>query len=114
MIIETKNATITSVDLDIERHLTMWMHLDYGGSGQGFGGYSLYSPKSWDEDNKNNKNFAGFFITRVLETVGVESFQKLKGQSVRVKSSHEGVHEIGHFLKDKWFNPKEEFERFKE
>lgn len=111
---ETKNAIITKVDLDVERTLSMWVHLDYGGSGQGFGGYSLYSQKAWDEDSKNNKNFAGFFITRVLETVGVESFQKLKGQPVRVRSSLSGVDEIGHFLKDKWFNPKAEFARFKE
>ena len=73
----------------------------------------MYSSKAWDEDSDNNKNFAGFFITRVLETVGVESFQKLKGKAVRVRCSHNSVHEIGHFLKDEWFNPKEEFARFR-
>lgn len=105
---EIKNAIITKVDLDIERNLTMWVHLDYGGSGQAFGGYQLYHKTSWEENTKDNKNYAGHFITRVLETVGAESFQSLKGMSCRVKASHTGADSIGHFLKDKWFTPKDE------
>jgi len=105
---EIKNAIITSVDMDTERGLTMWVHLDYGGSGQGFGGYQLYSQTAWDDDNANNKNYAGRFISRVMETVGTDSFQKLKGMSCRVKASHTGVDAIGHLLKENWFCPKDE------
>ena len=40
---EIKNAIITGTYLGIEDHgiLTFWLYLDYGGSGQGFGGYQL-------------------------------------------------------------------------
>jgi hypothetical protein len=104
----TKNATIIKVDMDTERGLTVWIHLDYGGSGQAFGGFVLYSEKSWREDSEHNKNYAGHFISRVLETVGTDSFQSLKGMSCRVKASSGGVDAIGHLLKDKWFCPKDE------
>lgn len=42
-----KNAVIKSavIDSDDMGLLTVWLHLDYGGSGQGFGGYALYLPK---------------------------------------------------------------------
>ena len=41
---ETKNAVIESVRLTTDDHgcLSAWLMLDYGGSGQGFGGYALY------------------------------------------------------------------------
>jgi len=108
---EIKNAIITSVDLDTERGLTMWVHLDYGGSGQGFGGYMLYSRDSWEKDTENNKNYTGHFISRVMEVVGVDSFQKLKGKAVRVKAGHGSVDAIGNYLEDKWFIPKDEISK---
>ena len=45
---ETKNAVIESVRLTIDDHgcLSAWVMLDYGESGQEFGGYALYLPKS--------------------------------------------------------------------
>ena len=50
-MIKTVNAMIRSVALEYEDHgiLTCWLHLDYGGSCQGFGGYSL------DKHNKDKK-----------------------------------------------------------
>jgi len=45
MKMETKNAVIkTYADHGV---LSGWLVLDYGGTGQGFGGYSLYLPKSF-------------------------------------------------------------------
>lgn len=108
--IETRNAIITSAELDIERGLSAWVHLDYGGSGQGFGGYMLYIPSSWASHNKDCKNYAGHFVYRVLEVAGVEKWSQLKGKTVRVKCDHGKVHEIGHIVKDDWFNPSRDFE----
>lgn len=47
--IEITNAVIESVSLTSDDHgcLSAWLHLNYGGSGQGFGGYVLYLPKSF-------------------------------------------------------------------
>ena len=100
-MIEVKNAKITSVQLGFEGHgiLTAFLHLDYGdSSAQGFGGYSL---DSWA---------CAVFVRRVLEVVGVDNWEDLKGQTVRVKAEGHKVHAIGNIIKDKWFNPKEEFE----
>lgn len=46
---EIKNAIIESVTIDMGDRglLTAWLTLNYGGSVQGFGGFSLYLPKSY-------------------------------------------------------------------
>ncbi len=106
--IETKNAVIDSAQFDTERGLSAWVYLDYGGSGQGFGGFLLYAPTGW-RANTNPVNFAGHFIWRVLEVAGVNDWSKLPGRTVRVKAGFGCVHAIGHIVKDDWFNPKEEF-----
>jgi len=94
-----RNAKIISVDLDIERNLTMWLMLDYGDLMQRFGGYAL------GRDN------AGYFITRVLQVAGVERMSDLTGCSVRAIGTHEAVMKIGHFLKDDWFHPSVDMNR---
>ena len=50
---ETKNAVIESARLTTDDHgcLSAWLMLDYGGSGQGFGGYALYLPRSFTTTN---------------------------------------------------------------
>ncbi len=106
---EIKNAIIENAVLTTSDHglLTCWITLDYGGSGQGFGGYSLYLPKSF----KNFKllSHAGHFIYRTMEIAGVENFKDLKGKTVRVDCEHIKVHGIGHIVKDDWFYPEKDF-----
>jgi hypothetical protein len=105
---EIKNAVIESAKFDTERGLSAWVYLDYGGTGQGFGGYILYAPKGW-KANSQAGNYAGHFIWRVLEIAGVTDWEKLKGRTIRVKASHGKVHAIGHIVKDDWFDPSEDF-----
>ena len=96
---EIQNAKITSTSLgDTGRGNSFWLHLDYGGSGQGFGGYAL------------GGKFTHYVITGILETVGVDTWEELKGKSVRVKIKSDGgwggsIIAIGHFLDEKWFSP---------
>jgi hypothetical protein len=113
-MIETKNAIIESASLSTgdRGFLDCWLALDYGGSGQGFGGYVLYLPKSYSHHEL--KSVAGHFIFRVLEIAGVESWDKLKGRTIRVKCEHSKVHAIGHIVRDDWFNPSEDFAALKE
>ena len=90
-----KNAIITSTCLGREDHgiMTCWLNLDYGGSAQGFGGYALERAT---------------FITKILDTLGVASWEKLPGTMLRVRQDNGRVHAIGHFIKDVWFTPAED------
>ena len=112
-MMETKNAIIKDASITCSDHgvLSAWLTLDYGGSCQGFGGYSLYLPKSFKHHNPAGPNYAGHFIWRVMEVAGVESWDRLVGKTIRVKAEHQGVHSIGHIVKDDWFCPSEDFRR---
>jgi hypothetical protein len=107
---EIKNAIITCAELELsDNHevLTGWLRLDYGVSGQGFGGYKLYFPKS--SDHHKIESLAGHWIFRVLEIAGVSSWDELPGKTIRVKATFGEVIEIGHIVKDDWFNPGKDF-----
>lgn len=108
--IETRNAVITSATITNDDHglLSAWVFLDYGGAGQGFGGYSLYLPKDFTHAD-NQANYAGHFIWRVMEIAGVSEWGQLKGKTVRARCEHSKVHAIGHIVKNDWFDPSKDF-----
>ena len=115
---EIKNAKIISTSLGGEDHgiFTIYIHLDYGGVCQAFGGWSLDTPdkKSPKEFHKGRVGTAyGMnFIMNVLHTLGVSTWEKLPGTYCRVIAEHHVVHAIGHLLEEKWFNPSEDMERW--
>lgn len=121
MSTEIKNAVIESTMLGWEDHgiLTCYINLDYGGSGQAFGGYALDQPVFGKEESRTSRQFKGRygtaygmqFVAEVMKALGVDSWEKLKGLHCRVEAEHIKVHRIGHFLKDQWFSPEEFKER---
>ena len=110
MSVEIKNAVITRATISNDDHgcLSGWLHLDYGGSGQGFGGWALYLPASFKHHEL--KSIAGHFIYRVMEIAGVSKWDELIGKTVRVDSDHSKVKRIGHIINDDWFDPSSDFE----
>lgn len=117
MSIEIINAVIESATIQNDDHglLSAWLMLDYGGNGQGFGGYALYLPKSFTHST-NQKNYAGHFIWRCMEIADVSEWSKLPGKTIRVKKEDawdSTVLAIGHIIKDDWFDPKVDFEAMK-
>ena len=103
---DIKNAKITGTMLGTEDHgvMSFWLYLDYGDSGaQGAGGYVL---DSYDRtlDKRVASKWCGEAVAEVLRVVGVESWEKLKGQHIRVKADYNKVHAIGNLLKDKWMD----------
>lgn len=106
---EIKNAVIESVTLEKGDRglLQCWLHLSYGGSGQGFGGYALYLPKSFAHHSM--QSVAGHFMFRCMEVAGVDNWADMAGRTIRVRADNGKVYAIGHIVKDDWFDPAEDF-----
>ena len=104
---EIKNALIEGAELIIDEHgfLTVWLRLNYGDSGQGFGGFILTKNGVYSKSG----DVAGHFIYRVLEIAGVSDWKDVIGKTIRAKASHRSVSAIGHIINDDWFNPTEDF-----
>ena len=104
-----ENAFIEKVDLSMADHgcFTLAMTLDGGGWGVVYGGYCLGKGYLGADDDFFNGSAAGMeYLMRIMDTVGVERFQDLKGKYVRVATKGWGdqVKIIGNILKDKWFD----------
>ncbi len=87
--------------LGFEDHglMTCMLYLDFGGISQGFGGYHLKGVAMYET------------VSEILKVVGVEKWEDLKGEYIRVgykeKEGHGRIHKIGNLLKDEWFCPEE-------
>lgn len=107
------NAIITSAEIRNDEHgcLSAWLMLDYGGSGQGFGGYALYLPHSYKHRADPHKDCTGIFIWRCMEIANVSKWSQMVGKTIRVRkeSEFDTIKEIGHIIKDNWFCPEKEF-----
>ena len=105
-----ENAVIEKTTLGMEDHglFTCFVIVAGDGWGCGFGGYRL------DEYDKTAKKSFGTaygleFIKRILETLEVENWEDLPGTRLRVDNEGlgGGIRRIGHFMKNRWFDPKE-------
>ena len=109
------NAVITSADVTLDRDcfLSCWLMLDYGGSGQGFGGYVLGGVSDTKAGrHEEQKNIAAIWLVGVLEAAGVTKLSDCVGKVVRVRkvSDFGDILAIGHAIKnDKWFEPRKAF-----
>ena len=109
------NAVITSADVTLDREcfLSCWLTLDFGGSGQGFGGYVLGAlPEAKAGNHQDQPNLAAIWLVGVLQAAGVSKLSDAVGKVIRVrKTNYWGeILAIGHAIKDdRWFNPKEVF-----
>lgn len=113
---ETVNARIQSTFLGYEDHgiMTAMLHLDYGGSSQGFGGYAL---DVYNGKKRVASRACGVFVAGVLLVTESSSWEKLAGKIVRVVrdvGAGGGIIAIGHPLKDLWFNARAEFQVLKD
>lgn len=104
-----ENALIEKVDLSMADYgcLTLAMTLQGGGWGVVYGGYCLGKGYLGADDDFFSGSAAGMeYLMRIMDTVGVERFQDLKGKYVRVATKGWGdqVKIIGNILKDKWFD----------
>ena len=108
MTLEAKNARIEGTTLGIEDHgcLIFYLHLDYGGGGQGFGGFVLDTHVERGQPRIGTV-FGTTAILRVLQVLGVGTWEKLPGTPVRVEADGSKIYRIGHYLKDEWLDLEE-------
>ena len=115
--IEIKNAKITDTTLGGSDHGIMSFHLylDYGGSGQGAGGYCLDTPiHQGGTFIRRIGTAAGMsLVMEIMKITGVEKWEDLPGKVIRVKADQSKVYAIGHYLKDDWLDFKRFFEEIK-
>ena len=114
-----ENALIKSIDLSMADHgcLTLSMTLDGYGWGVVYGGYCLGKGYLGADDDFFEGSATGTeYLMRIMDTVGVENFQDLKGKYVRIatKGWGDSVKIIGNIIKDKWFDAESFFTDKKE
>lgn len=115
--LEIKNAKITKVSLSMADYgcLTFYITLDGGGWGCNYGGYCI--GKGYLGAKSFRGSEAGLeVLMKIMDTVGVECWEDLKGQYCRVKTEGWGgkILSIGNILKDKWFDIKEFYNTYNE
>lgn len=110
---EIRNAKITGTMLGREDHgiMTFMVYIDISESGScGIGGYAL---DGYDRETKTRVFSAKSMeaISKILEVVGVERWEDLRGKYIRVKDNGWGkpIDEIGNLMENKWFNLREFF-----
>jgi hypothetical protein len=106
VIMETLNAQIKSTKLGFVGNdiLTFDLILDIqDGGGVCVGGYAL------SQYDKTKQKIVGTaqgtsVIMRILEVVGVDTWEELKGKYIRIKDCHLGdrVSSIGNLMKNEW------------
>lgn len=95
---ETGNAVISGTMLGKEGHgiPTFSLQLDMGGISQAFGNWDL-----------RHASYGVDLLMRVIEVVGVEYWDQLKGKNVRYRRHNALIVAIGHIVEDKWIAPEE-------
>lgn len=85
---EQRIGKVTSTFLGLEDHgiWTAYLHMDYGGSGQGVGGYTLDEPVHEGESFKGRVGSAyGMeWIRRTTKACGVNSWERVAGCTIYV------------------------------
>lgn len=114
-MIENGKISGTFIGQEDKGIFTCFVYVDMDCGCGGFGGYAL------DEYIKNKKARFGTaygleFIKRVLETLDIHEWERLKGTPCRVETEGVGgrILKIGHFMKNQWFDPNTLLEEMKE
>lgn len=112
---ELLNAEITNVSLNMKDHgcLTLSIALQGAGYGVVYGGYCLGKGYLGAGDDFFKGSAKGMeAIMRIMDVVGVESLEDMKGKYVRIANKGLGssVKIIGNVISDKWFDYESFFE----
>ena len=106
--LETVNAKIKSTMFGIEDHgcMTFFVFLEWLGASQGLGGYAIDQYRG-DNCDRTGQGAALVAIRKILEVVGVDTWEALPGKLVRLQVEGLGSSRtpiIGHIIEDRWFD----------
>jgi len=114
-----RNMEIERTTLGMEDHGIMTFNLQLRGNaiGTGFGGYGLDNPPKYAAINKEHPDGWTYrigeacgmdLIMQILNTLGVDKWEHLKGSVLRVKFEHEHLSAkilaIGHIIENRWLD----------
>ena len=115
---EIINMQIKNVTLTMEDHgcLTFFLSLESGGCGVNVGGYCIGHGYLGSNDFKADNGAGLVAIMKIMDTIGVERWEDLKGHYCRIESEGWGstIHKIGNILEDKWFDLNDFFTNYEE
>ena len=111
-----ENARITSVSLSMADHgcLTFGIIVEGGGWGCNIGGWAIgHGYSGADYFDATGSGLVA--MMKIMDVVGVEKWEDLKGKYIRVDSDGWGstIHKIGNILKEDWFDIREFFKNAK-
>ena len=108
-----ENAKIIDTRISMADHGCLTFDLTLEGNGWGccYGGYCIGHGYLGAKEFKANSGNGLVAIMKIMNTVGVEYWEDLKGKYVRCKTNEWGgtIDEIGNLIEDKWFNIREFF-----
>ena len=109
-----ENAKILSVSLTMRDHgcLTFWLLLEGEGWGVSFGGYCIGNGYLRADKFVAKNGYGLEAMMRIMDVVGVESWEDLEGKYVRTEIEGWGgrCNKIGNLIENKWFDIKEFFQ----
>lgn len=106
---ELLNAEVTNVSLNMKDHGCLILSITLKGAGWGvvYGVYCLGKGYLGADDDYFNGSAKGMeAIMRIMDVIGVEALEDMKGKYVRIASKGLGssVKIIGNIISDKWFD----------
>lgn len=106
---ELLNAEVTNVSLNMKDHGCLTLSITLKGAGWGvvYGGYCLGKGYLGADDDYFNGSAKGMeAIMRIMDVIGVEALEDMKGKYVRIANKGWGssVKIIGNVISDKWFD----------
>ena len=112
-----ENVQISRVDLSMADYGVLTLEMPITGNGWG----CVYGGRVIGQGYLGAKEFKGTpmgieYIMRIMDIVGVEKFNEMRGKYIRVARTRWGdpIRIIGNLIKDRWFDADRFFENTKE
>lgn len=110
---QIRNAVIRTASIQLTHFLSFCIEFDYDGVIQAYGDFVLDAPvpeavRMKEGYTRTPSKLAGIVLAGIMDTVGVNDWNKLPGTPIRValnkRNSGKDIVCIGNYLNDKWFS----------